>query len=190
MLKWIGQTYLKLNGWRLEGAKPQYDQCVVIACPHTSNWDLPYMLAAAWVYDVRLRWLGKKEIFKPPFAGLMKAMGGLPVDRSKHNNLVDQIVEMLKTAEGELMIVVPPSGTRTRREYWKSGFYHMAHGAGVPVVPGFLDYEGKRAGFGEPIFLTGDMRADMDRLRAFYADKRGRFPENETTVRLRGELEE
>lgn len=189
MRKWLGQKWLDLTGWRLDGPKPDYPKCVIIACPHTSNWDLAYMLAAAWVYDAPLRWLGKKEIFRPPFRGLMMSMGGLPVDRSKNNNLVDQIVEMLKTSEEDLMIVVPPSGTRGKREYWKSGFYHMAHGAGVPVVPGFLDYDGKRAGFGEPIHLTGDMTADMDVFRAFYADKRGRYPQHETTVRLRGELE-
>jgi 1-acyl-sn-glycerol-3-phosphate acyltransferase len=119
----------------------------------------------------------------------MRRMGGVPVDRSKNNSLVDQIVTLFKTTERDILLVVPPSGTRSRREYWKSGFYHMALGANVPVVPGVLDYEGKRAGFGKGIHLTGDIVADMDVLRAFYADKRGRYPANETRIRLRGEDE-
>jgi 1-acyl-sn-glycerol-3-phosphate acyltransferase len=187
MRKWLGQTFLRLNGWRLDGERPPYSKCVVIACPHTSNWDLAYMLAAAWVYEVPLKWLGKREIFRAPFGGLMRRVGGIPVDRSKNNSLVDQIVTLFATSDEDILLVVPPSGTRSRREYWKSGFYHMAHGAGVPVVPGFLDYAGKRAGFGKGIVVTGDIVKDMDVFRAFYADKRGRYPENETRIRLRGE---
>lgn len=185
-MKWIGNAWFRLNGWQVAGETPTEPKYVLIAAPHTSNWDLPHMLAASWVFGVRLRWLGKREIFDNPFGGIMKSLGGVPVDRSKNNSLVDQIVQRFDEAE-HLTIVVPPSGTRTKRDYWKSGFYHMAVGAKVPIVMGYLNYAKKEAGFGPAFWPSGDLSADMDAIRAFYRDIRGRFPKDESTPRLRGE---
>jgi 1-acyl-sn-glycerol-3-phosphate acyltransferase len=180
----LGTVLLRLAGWRLEGALPAWaSRAVVIAAPHTTNWDLPYMLAVSWVLGVRPRWLGKRELFRAPFGGLMRWLGGIPVDRSRRANLVEQAAARLREAD-RLFLVVPPSGTRSRAPHWKSGFYHIARAARVPIVCAFLDYERKVGGIG-PVFVpSGDLGADMDRLRVFYRDVRGKYPEHETPVRL------
>jgi 1-acyl-sn-glycerol-3-phosphate acyltransferase len=180
----LGKVLLRLAGWRVEGALPAWaDRAVVIAAPHTTNWDLPYMLAVSWVLGVRPRWLGKRELFRTPFGWLMRWLGGIPVDRSRRGNLVEEAAALLRAAD-RLFLVVPPSGTRSRAPHWKSGFYHIARAARVPIVCAFLDYDRRVGGIG-PVFVpSGDLGADMDRLRLFYRDVRGKYPEHETPVRL------
>jgi 1-acyl-sn-glycerol-3-phosphate acyltransferase len=180
----LGAAFLWLAGWRVEGRLPTHlRRAVVIAAPHTTNWDLPYMLAVAWVLGIRPRWLGKRELFRAPFGWLMRALGGVPVDRSRRGNLVEQAARSLREAE-HLFLVVPPSGTRSRAPHWKSGFYHIARTAQVPIVCSFLDYERRAGGIGPVFTPSGDMGADMDRLRVFYRDVRGKYPQLETPVRL------
>ncbi len=180
----IGTLALRAVGWRVEGRiPPEVQRAVVIAAPHTSNWDLPLMLAVAWALDVRPAWLGKRELFRGPLGWLFRRLGGIPVDRAVRGNLVAQAAARLHAAE-RLFLVVPPSGTRARAPHWKSGFYHIARGARVPIVCAFLDY-GRRTGGIGPVFTpTGNVVADMDRLRGFYGDISGRYPENATPVRL------
>jgi 1-acyl-sn-glycerol-3-phosphate acyltransferase len=179
----LGMLFLRLFGWRVEGTLPPGTQAVVIAAPHTSNWDLPFMLAVAYVLGVRPSWLGKREIFRWPFGGLMRWLGGLPINRRSRNNVVQQVVEMFRTMD-RLYVVIPPSATRSRSPHWKSGFYHIARGAGVPILCTFLDYRRKVGGVG-PVFVPStDLRADMDRLRAFYDTVAAKFPEQVTPVRL------
>jgi len=182
----LGRLYLRLFGWRVAGALPACPSAIVIAAPHTTNWDLPFMLAVAYSLGVKPAWLGKRELFRRPFGGFMRWLGGVPVDRSERQDLVRQVVDRL-AAGARLFLVVPPSGTRRRAEYWKSGFYHIARGAGVPIVCAYLDYARKVGGIGLVFTPSGDVRADMDRVRAFYAPIRGRFPEQMTPVRLREE---
>jgi 1-acyl-sn-glycerol-3-phosphate acyltransferase len=136
---WGRPFYLRLSGWRVEGRIPEDGKAVVIAAPHTSNWDLPLMLAVSYVLGIRPAWLGKVELFRWPFGGLMRWLGGLPVDRRVRQNLVQQAVARLDAVE-RLYLVIPPSGTRSRATHWKSGFYHIACGARVPIVCAFLDY--------------------------------------------------
>lgn len=186
VLYWVGRLYMWLISWRIEGTYPPHPRTVVIAHPHTSNWDLPHMLAACWVCRVRISWLGKREIFRPPFAGLVRWLGGISVDRSAPQGLVAQVAEAIRGAE-RMAVAVPPSGTRSRREHWKSGFYWIAHAAQVPIVCGTLDYGRRRAGFGLALLPTGDVAADMEAIRAFYRGARGRYPDQETPVRLRDE---
>ena len=175
--------FLRLFGWRVDGALPAASKAVVIAAPHTSNWDLPFMLAVSFALGVRPAWLGKREIFRWPFAGLMRRLGGLPIDRRSRQNVVQQVVAMIDGAE-RLYVVIPPSATRSRGPHWKSGFYHIARGAAVPVICTFLDYRRKVGGIG-PVFVpSGDLRADMDVVRAFYATVTGKYPACETPVRL------
>jgi 1-acyl-sn-glycerol-3-phosphate acyltransferase len=184
VLAGLGALFLRLAGWRVQGHIPPWvHQAVVIAAPHTTNWDLPYMLAVSWVLGIRPRWLGKRELFGAPFGWLMRWLGGIPVDRSKRGNLVEEAAKTFRETDG-LFLVVPPSGTRSRAPHWKSGFYHIARTARVPVVCSFLDYDRKVGGIG-PVFVpSGDMGADMDRLRVFYREIRGKYPEHETPVRL------
>ena len=183
VLSAVGRAFLWSRGWRIEGAIPPHvDRAVVIAAPHTSNWDTVYMLAVAWALGVRVSWLGKQEAFRVPFGGFMRWLGGIPVDRSRRGNLVEQAAARLR--DERLFLAIPPSGTRSRAAHWRSGFYHIARLAGVPLVCAFLDYERRVGGIG-PIFVpSGDVGADMERLRVFYRNVRGKYPENETPVRL------
>ena len=183
---WLGRRFMQVSGWRVEGQRPDSPRTIVIAAPHTSNWDFVYLLGAAAVFRMKIHWLGKKELFRPPFGWLMRAFGGIPVERSKSTALVEQIVVQLQE-EGERHIVVPPSGTRSRTDHWRSGFYWMAHDAQVPVVCGFLDYRRKVAGLGLTFVPSGDVAADMAEVRDFYRPIVGKYPERASTVRLREE---
>src|SRR5262249_25031078 len=184
----IGRLYLTLFGWRVEGRFPDVAKAVVIAAPHTSNWDMPLMLAIAWMLGVRPAWLGKRELFRWPFGWLMRSLGGVPVDRAVSQNLVQQAVEQFRAVE-ELRLVVPPSGTRSRARHWRSGFHHIARGAGVPIVCAFLDYRRKVGGIGPTLYASADVTSDMDRIRAFYADVPAKFPASASPVRLREEAD-
>ena len=166
---------LKLCGWRVEGALPPLSKFVLIAAPHTSNWDFPLMLAAAFVYRVKLYWLGKHTLFRGPFGVLFRWLGGIPIDRRAAQDLVAQAVAQFAQAE-HFVLAVPPEGTRQKVRRWKTGFYYIALGAGVPVVLGFLDYRRKVAGFGPTLMPTGDLTADLHSIRAFYANVTGKYP--------------
>ncbi|MGB8221953.1 MAG: lysophospholipid acyltransferase family protein [Polyangiales bacterium] len=187
MLKeWIGQAFLRVAGWKTDGERPALERYVIIASPHTSNWDLPFMLAMAFVYDIPVRWMGKHTLFKPPFGSFFKLLGGIPIVRHQPGGVVGQMIEHFGNNDA-LVLMVPAEGTRSHVDYWKSGFYHIARGADVPVVLSFLDFGKKVGGIGPAIRLTGDYRADMDKIRAFYADKKGHRPENVGVIRLREE---
>jgi 1-acyl-sn-glycerol-3-phosphate acyltransferase len=183
--RWMGRAWMRAFGWRVEGELPP-EKCVIIAAPHTSNWDFPFMLAAAYVIGFRISWMGKHTLFKGPFGPLMRRLGGIAVDRRAPQNLVQQVAERFAQSD-ELVLAVPPEGTRKKVEYWKSGFYQIARGARVPVVLGFLDFERKVGGLGPVLMPTQDARADMDRIRAYYRDIRGKRPTLESTPRLREE---
>ncbi|MCB9524293.1 MAG: lysophospholipid acyltransferase family protein [Myxococcales bacterium] len=188
-MRWlIGRLWLRIFGWTLVGTLPDAPKWVFIAAPHTSNWDLPFMLATAWSLRVRVSWLGKHTLFEGPFAPFMRWLGGLPVDRRAPHGLVAQVVGEFARRE-RLVLAIPPEGTRSYRDFWKSGFYHIAVGADVPVGTGFLDFAQKRCGLGPTLRLTGDVRADMDRVRAFYEPLRGKVPADQGPVRLREEGE-
>ena len=188
MIRWLGLAILRLTGWRREGEPPEVDRCVLIASPHTSNWDGFFLLVFAAAYGIRVDWMGKDSLFRAPFGGLLRRLGGIPIDRSRSGNTVEAAVGRFREG-GRLVLAVPPEGTRRVVDYWKSGFYHIAREADVPIVLGFLDYAERRGGFGPVIRPTDDVRADMDRIRAFYADKTGCHPELHSRVRLRMEDE-
>jgi 1-acyl-sn-glycerol-3-phosphate acyltransferase len=186
MKKWIAAWFLRRGGWTIEGQRPEHKRFVFIAAPHTSNWDFPYMLAFATLFDVRISWLGKHSLFFPPVGWILRALGGIPIVRHASRNVVTDMVDTFNSRD-ELALAVPTEGTRARVDYWKSGFYHIAHGAGVPIVPSYLDYGNKRAGFGPALIPSGDIGADMDYLRNFYAEKNGKYPEKFGPIRLREE---
>jgi 1-acyl-sn-glycerol-3-phosphate acyltransferase len=182
----IGRLYLRARGWRVAGQLPACRRAVVIAAPHTSNWDLPFMLAVSYVLGVQPSWLGKRELFQGPLGWLLRRLGGVPVDRGARRGVVGEAVARFAETE-HLFLVIPPSGTRARAAHWKSGFYHVARGAGVPIVCAYLDYAERVGGIGLVLTPSGDVRADMDAIRAFYASKRGKYPAQATPVRLREE---
>lgn len=175
VLRGFSVTFLKLAGWKVQGSlPPDGGKSVLIAAPHTSNWDLPYTLMVAFALRLRIYWMGKEELFMPPFRGVMIWLGGIPVDRTKSTNLVAASVAALGAADGSMQLIVPPEGTRSNTRFWKTGFYYIAIGAKVPIVMAYMDYEKKRSGLG-PVFVpTGDIDADMARIKAFYAPIKGR----------------
>lgn len=175
-----------MSRYELVGDPPVDPVCVMVAAPHTSNWDFIMMIAMAWSTDVRPVWLGKKEMFAGPAGWLFRAMGGVPVDRENPVGLVDDLVLMAKR-EGKVGILIPPEGTRAKKTHWKSGFRRIALGADVPVVLTFLDKPTRSGGYGPTLHMTSDVVADMDRVRAFYADKQGMKPGRFTEPRLREE---
>ena len=175
VLRGFSIAFMKFKGWKVEGSLPPNGQkSVLIAAPHTSNWDLPYTLMTAFILGLDVYWIGKAQIFKPPFRGVMMWLGGIPVDRDKASNLVAASIEAIKTADGPLQLIVPPEGTRSNTRFWKTGFYYIALGAQVPIVMAYMDYEKKQSGLG-PVFVpTGDIEADMATIKAFYAPFKGK----------------
>jgi 1-acyl-sn-glycerol-3-phosphate acyltransferase len=171
--------FLRLNGWKVEGSLPvEARKCVLIAAPHTSNWDLPYTLMVAFVLNLHIYWMGKHSLFAFPFGPVMRWLGGIAVDRSRSTNLVSASAMALKAADGPVQLVVPPEGTRGRTTHWKTGFYYIALEAGVPIVLAYMDYARKVSGLG-PVFVpTGDVDADMAEIKRFYAGVKGRRPQH------------
>lgn len=185
-LKGCGKAVLWLFGWTMEGLAPEPSKYVLIAAPHTSNWDFIFLLAYAWAFGVEVSWLGKREMFRWPFVGLLRRLGGIPVGRSSAGNVVDRMVEEFDRHD-RLALVVPVEGTRGHVEYWKSGFYHIAGAAKVAIVMSYLDYPPKLGGFGPALMPSGDIKADMDTIRAFYAGKKGKRAEWTGRIRLKEE---
>ncbi len=182
----VGRFILWVTGWQVEGSVPQTGKMVIIAAPHTSNWDLLYLLGAAYSLRLSIFWLAKDSLFLPILSQVMRFCGGIPVDRSKRNNLVMQLVTRF-TQQDQLAIVIPPSGTRKRTKFWHSGFYQIAKGARIHMVCVFLDYERKVAGLG-PAFVPGnDVCADMVRIREFYKPIQARYPEKTSRIVLKQE---
>lgn len=171
----LAEGWLKATGWHIEGEMPNLPKFIIVGAPHTSNWDLPYTLAAGIHYGVRVHWMGKDSIFKWPFAGLMRWLGGIPVDRSKANNAVAQMVDTFARRD-KLILVIPPEGTRGKVTRWKTGFYHIAVGAGIPLALGFLDYKRKAAGIARVFHPTGNFEADLAEIQAFYATVTPKHP--------------
>ena len=183
MKRAIAKLFLRSTGWTFEGEIPTQQRCVLIAAPHTSNWDLPYMLAFAWYCGIDINWMGKHQIFAGPQGRLMKALGGVPVRRDQKNDLVNQMVQTFNERE-TLFLTIPPEATRKRAEHWKSGFYRIALAAEVPIIPTLLDYGTKTGGFGPALHPTGNVSEDMDVLRAVYADSEAKHPELFGPIRL------
>ncbi len=184
MCRWL----LKCSGWTLVEQLPPEPKYLIIGAFHTSNWDIFLVLLGMGGLGLRPRWIGKDSLFRGPFGGLMRALGGIPVVRGARRNFVQQIVERYKTSE-RLVIVMAPEGTRRKTTHWKTGFYYIAVGANIPIALGFLDYTTRSVGVGGYFTPTGDVRADMDVIREFYRDKRGRYPANHGEVRLLSEME-
>ena len=182
----VGHAMLSLLGWRKEGELPKHSRYVLIAAPHTSSWDFPLMIALAFVYDVDLRWMGKVELFESALGPMFRRLGGVPVIRSERRNMVGQMADLFRSRE-EFVLAVPAEGTRSYTDRWKSGFYHIAREAEVPIVLGFLDFGRRVGGLGPAVVPSGDLRADMDRIRAFYKPIQGRNPERFGPIRLREE---
>jgi 1-acyl-sn-glycerol-3-phosphate acyltransferase len=175
LLGGFSRTFLRWRGWQIQGSlPPEASKCVLIAAPHTSNWDLPYTLMVAFCLRLRVHWLGKASLFRWPFGALMRWLGGIPVDRSRSNSLVASAALALVNAKTPVQLVIPPEGTRGKTRHWKTGFYFIALEAKVPILLAYMDYTRKVSGLG-PVFVpTGDVHKDMAEIKLFYAGIEGR----------------
>lgn len=183
----LARLYWTFSRWTLRSEPAPTRPTVLIGAPHTSNWDFVLMLAIAWRLGIPVRWLGKASLFAGWRGPIMRALGGIPVQRDDAARVVDEVVERVHAGE-VFGLVVTPDGTRGGNEYWKSGFYRIARATGMPVTLGYVDRTTMTTGLGPTIDLTGDVAGDMDRIRAFYADKAGLRPERRTEPRLQNEI--
>jgi len=176
-MKWLCKLYLKIIGWKTGSVlDPSVKKCVLVAAPHTSNLDYPIAMATLYGCGVHVRFLAKKSLFRFPLGLLMRATGGIPVDRSRHTNMVDAMINMFRERDN-LVLLIPAEGTRSYVKEWKSGFYYTAVGAKVPIAMGYLDYGKKTAGFGDLFYPTGDYQKDLVEIQNFYRKFTARYPE-------------
>lgn len=179
ILQWLSISILRICGWRREGQLPNIPKYVMIVAPHTSNWDMPIGMAIVFAFKLKLSWLAKESLFRWPFGGFIKWLGGIPIDRSKSSNLVAQSIQTFNDND-KMVMVVAPEGTRKKVDYWKTGFYYIARGANVPIVMSFIDYARKAGGIGPMIIPTGNIELDMQKIRCFYDKITGKFPDKST----------
>lgn len=180
----IGRSVLWSRRWRIDGDPPAISKYVLIAAPHTTNWDLLYLLAMSWTTGVRVSWLGKDSLFPGPVGTVLRALGGIPVERDRRSGLVASLASEFAAAD-RLVVTIPPEGTRSRSDHWRTGFYRVACAAEVPIVCSYLDYSRRVGGFGPVIEPSGDIAADLPLFQEFYADKRGKYPLEESDIALR-----
>ncbi|MGB2895727.1 MAG: lysophospholipid acyltransferase family protein [Anaerolineales bacterium] len=179
LLKTLALWFLALAGWK---AKSDIEihllpkKFVAILAPHTSNWDLLFIMGVIFALGIKFNWFGKKEAFRWPLGGLFKRLGGIPIERSTKKNMVQQTVELIRSRE-RVIVGIAPEGTRSNTKYWKTGFYHIAHQAAAPVVFAFLDYGRKVGGLGPLMETTGDIEEDFKVIRGYYQGITAKYPE-------------
>jgi len=173
LTRWIGRSVLRMGGWSLTGEFPDLPRLVVIAAPHSSNWDGVWGFAAKLALGLEIRVLGKAQLFRWPLAPLMRRLGVIPIDRSAPQGTVGQAVALIDRSE-RIWYALAPEGTRKRVERWKTGFWKIAHQAQVPILPVYFHYPERRIGLGEPFHTSGDLEADLAALRAWYRPWQGR----------------
>ena len=169
-------VWLKLGGWKLQGDWPGKDKAVLLAAPHTSNWDGLNMLATADAYRIKLRWMGKESLVQGPFGGIVRWLGCVPIDRSAAHDVVAQMKRAF-ASEKRLVLAIPPEGSRSRVTEWKRGYYHIAHGAGVPIVLAVLDYGARTITLSGVLETSGDYDADFAWIRTHYESARAKYPD-------------
>ncbi|HEX2905237.1 MAG TPA: lysophospholipid acyltransferase family protein [Phototrophicaceae bacterium] len=183
VLSLIARWLFRLFGWRVEGTVPNFPKFIIVAAPHTSNWDGVILIFVALILRMKIYWMGKHTLFKPPLGWFLRALGGIPIDRRASHNAVQQAVAQFAEHE-RLILVIPPEGTRRKAARWKTGFYYIAQGANVPLVLGYIDFPRKVTGLGPVLQPSGDIEADMEPIRAFYQGKTGLHPERMGEITL------
>lgn len=179
LVLWLGRLF----GWQVVVPDTLPAKCVIVGAHHTTTWDLPVTLLLRYGANLRFSWIAKAEIFWGPLGWLWPRLGGIPVRRHAKRNFVQQIVDVFD-AHDELRIAISPEGTRSGARHWKTGFYYIALGAEVPVVLGYADYRRKEVGLGPSVMPTGDIHADLEHFREFYAGVTARHPEKAAEIRI------
>jgi 1-acyl-sn-glycerol-3-phosphate acyltransferase len=183
---WLARLITSLTGWDISGEVPDGKKLILIGAPHTSNWDFFFMLLTSWTFRLKVSFMGKDSLFWGPLGWVMRALGGIPIDRSSRQGLVDQMVARFNAAEA-LAVVITPGATRGFSDHWKSGFYWIAYKARVPLLCASINYAQRQIHLGLSFIPTGNLREDMDRIRSFYVKGQGLYPHQAAEIRLRDE---
>ena len=184
MLKSFAKTVLNVTGWQLDIVLPKENKFVLIGAPHTSNWDFPLTLLTFWTLDLKIHWVAKIQMFWGPLHYLFTFLGGIPVDRKSSQGFIEQITKRFDEAD-EMVLTISPEGTRSKTDHWKSGFYHIAVSAKVPICLAYIDYSKRTMGFTQVLYTSGDIDADMEIIADFYKNIKGKRPQNQGPVRLK-----
>jgi len=185
MLKIISKLALRLLGWRLDGKLPELDKYVLIGAPHTSNWDSVYGFLGAGAIGLRFKWIAKQSVFPGPLSPILKLFGGIPVDRTIRSSVIKRMVDLFNSRE-KFVLGIMPEGTRSKTEFWKTGFYYIATGAKLPIAFAFLDYGRKRVGIADLILHpTGNIKSDMKVIKNFYKGMRGKHPQRQGEIEVK-----
>jgi len=172
-------------GWKVTANLPDLQKYIVIAAPHTSNWDFPLGILVAKAINLQPHWMGKHTLFRWPYGWFFRSMGGIPVHRKRAGqNYMQQMADRFERAE-RMVLALAPEGTRSKTDHWKTGFHSIARAANVPILMGHLDFGKKEVGVGGMFYASDDIEADFEIIRAYYKDKRGKNPENASLIRVR-----
>ncbi len=182
-MKLVSRLILKLIGWKLDERVPESQRYVMIAYPHTSNRDFILGMLAKWALGLPINWVAKHSMFWGPFKPMFIAMGGVPLNREKTTGFIQKSIKLFAEKE-HFILGLMPEGTRSKTGHWKTGFYHIAHGANVPIVMAYLDYKNKVIGIGDILETSGDIHADFEIIKTFYEDKTGYRPEHQSDMRI------
>ncbi len=177
LTKLIATSLLSLTGWKIVADIPNLSKFLIIAAPHTSNWDFLLAVGTIFFLGLKLSWMGKHSLFKAPFGGVFRWLGGIPINRTKEGGggVVDATIDAY-TANDKLIIGIAPEGTRTKVEKWKTGFYHIARGANIPILLVAFDYGCKTVRVGPTFNPTGDITADLIHLQSYFSKIKGKYP--------------
>ena len=163
----LARLIMRLFVWRVDGKLPDIPKFILIGAPHTSSWDFVLFLGVIFTLRANVRFMGKAELFRPPIGFFFRYCGGIPVDRSKATGLVDQMVQAIRESD-RFILTIAPEGTRHHVQEWKRGFYHIAKGAGIPIVTAIVDGKHKTVRIGQVFHLTEDMESDMKTIQGFF----------------------
>lgn len=175
--RWLGRAMMTLTGWHIEGVLPNEPKFVMIVAPHTSNWDFPVGLWVLFALGFKGNFLAKHSIFRWPIGGFLRWLGGIPVERSRHSMRVRGTIDTFIKQE-RMILIITPEGTRKYVPEWKSGFYHIAEGAKVPIVPVVFDYAARAVRILPPFQPTGNRDGDIEELKNLYRGVKAKIPEN------------
>jgi len=181
MLRRLGRLFLRIGGWTIVGGTPPEPKALIIAAPHTSNWDAFWALSYKVAVELDVKFFAKHSAFWFPLGNILRALGGIDLDRERAGSAVKQAINMFKE-EDSLYFGLAPEGTRKKTKGWKTGFYRIAMGANVPIYLGFLDFGNRRIGFDRKVELTGDPETDLAVIREFYKGMDGRWPEKTSPI--------
>lgn len=187
MLSRLSMWILNTLGWTILAELPDLKKYVVIAAPHTSNWDFPLGILAAKALRMEPHWMGKHSLFRWPYGWFFRAIGGTPVLRNRGQNYIQQMADLFDRSE-RLVLALAPEGTRSKTDHWKTGFHYIARAANVPIVMAYLDFGNKQVGISKPFIPSDDIASDLDKIRGFYADRRGKNPKKEGVIGVRKKI--